>query len=154
MVGRMRKSELLKHLDVARIEAALHAAEKRTAGELRVSVSPFFWGDVRLAAEQAFERLGMTQTRARNAVLFFVVPSRKKFVVLGDSGIHEKVGQPFWDGIAGAMQEKFRVGDFTGGLVAGIEHVAEALASHFPWTEADVNELPNEVDFGAPERKG
>lgn len=149
MTGRMRKSELIRKLDVARIESALAEAEKRTSGELRVSVSPFFWGDVRGAAERAFDRLGMAATRERNGVLFFVVPSRKQFVVLGDAGIHQKVGQAFWDGTAAAMQEKFRADDFTGGLIAGIEHVGEQLAHHFPWSEGDVNELPNAVDFGA-----
>jgi len=46
--------------------------------------------------EKAFVRLGMSATKDRNAVLFFVVPARRKFVVLGDSGIHEKVGEEFW----------------------------------------------------------
>ena len=48
----------------------------------------------------------MTATKDRNAVLFFVVPARRKFVVLGDSGIHEKVGQEFWHEIARIVSEK------------------------------------------------
>jgi uncharacterized membrane protein len=139
---------LIRRLDVKRIEDALRAAEKRTSGEIRVSVSPFFWGSVRKAAERAFVRMGMTATKARNGILFFVVPSRRRFVVLGDEGIHAKVGQEFWEKIAAAMSAKFRAGDFTGGLVDAIAVVGEELARHFPHTAADVNELPDQIDFG------
>jgi uncharacterized membrane protein len=98
------------------------------------------------AAERAFERLGMTATRNRNAVLFFVVPARHKLVVLGDSGINEKVDADFWPRIVRALAERFRQSDFTGGIVAGIEAVGEELAMHFPRLDSDTNELPDDVD--------
>jgi uncharacterized membrane protein len=136
-------------IDKERIKQAIQRAEMRTSGEIRVSVSPLFWGDVHKAAERAFARLGMTATKDRNAVLFFVVPARRKFVVLGDRGIHEKVGQEFWHHIVGTVSGKFKQGDFTGGLVAGIEAVGEDLARHFPHNAAgDANELPDDVDYG------
>ena len=90
----------------------------------------------------------MTRTRDRNGVLFFVVPARRKFVVLGDGGIHEKVGQEFWDRVVAVVSEKFKTGDFTEGLVRGIEEVGEQLATHFPHQPNDQNELSDEVDFG------
>jgi uncharacterized membrane protein len=133
-------------IDKHRVKQAIQRAERRTSGEIRVSVSPPFWGDVRKAAERAFDRLGMTATRNRNAVLFFVVPARHKFVVLGDCGIHDKVGQEFWQNIACALSENFKHGDFTGGLVAGIEAVGENLARYFPYLENEINELPDEMD--------
>ena len=133
-------------VDKQQIKRAIQRAERRTSGEIRVSLSAPFWGDIWGAAVGAFERLGMTATRHRNAVLFFVVPSRHKFVVLGDQGINEKVGQEFWYHIAHALSERFHHGDFTGGLVAGIEEVGERLARHFPRLESDRNELPDEVD--------
>jgi uncharacterized membrane protein len=137
---------LLRAVDGARVQEAIAAAERRTTGEIRVTVSRFFWGDVRRVAERAFERLGMTRTRQRNAVLFFVVPSRRRFAVLGDEGIHARVGQEFWDAIATAVSARFREGDFTGGLVQGIESAGGQLAEHFPWDPSDVNELPDVVD--------
>jgi uncharacterized membrane protein len=93
--------------------------------------------------------MGVSKTKDRNGVLFFVVPSRRKFVVLGDAGIHDRVGQEFWHRVVAVVSERFREGDFTGGLVRGIEEVGEQLASHFPYDAAtDVNELPDDVDFG------
>lgn len=144
----MTRRKLLRLIDSDRIKAAIQKAERRTSGEICVSVSRLFWGDVEKAADKAFGRLGMTRTKDRNGVLFFVVPSRRKFVVLGDQGIHAKVGQTFWRQVADRVSERFREGDFTGGLVKGIEEVGEQLAAHFPYDAAsDVDELTNDVDF-------
>jgi uncharacterized membrane protein len=145
----MTRRQLLRIIDRDRIQDAIESAERRTSGEICVSVAPLFWGKIEKAADKAFVRLGMTRTRDRNGVLFFVVPSRRKFVVLGDRGIHERVGQEFWDTVVAAVSEKFREGDFTAGLMQGIEQVGEQLAVHFPFDRVtDKNELSNEVDFG------
>jgi len=145
----MHRRRLIRRVDIERVRHAIEEAEKRTSGEFRVSVSRFFWGKVRPVAERAFRRLGIAGTRQRNAVLFFIVPSRKRFVVLGDEGIHSKVGQEFWDHVADSMSGHFRKGEFTDGLVSGIKTAAEALATHFPYdAAADVNELPDDIDTG------
>jgi uncharacterized membrane protein len=86
----------------------------------------------------------MTAARDRNAVLFFVVPARHRFVVLADRGIHQKVGQEFWHRIARALAERFKQGDFTSGIVEGIEAAGEGLAIHFPDSDSDTNDLPGE----------
>lgn len=143
------RHQLMKTVDVARVKAAVAEAERATSGEIRVSVAHFFWGGVRRAAERAFDRLGMTATKDRNGVLFFIVPARKKFVVLGDGGIHAKVGQEFWDALAGKMSGHFRKGEFTEGLVQAIGEAGRQLAAHFPYDAAtDVNELADDIDFG------
>lgn len=145
----MTRKKLLQIIDREKIRRAIEGAEHRTSGEICVSVAPLFWGSIEKAADKAFTRMGMTNTKNRNGVLFFVVPARRKFVVLGDQGIHERVGQDFWHNVAAAVSEKFREGDFTGGLVSGIETVGEQLAAHFPYDAlTDKNELPDDVDFG------
>jgi uncharacterized membrane protein len=145
----MHRAKLKKLIDEGAVKAAIAEAERQTSGEIRVSVSTFFWGDVRRTAERAFARMGMDRTVLRNGVLFFIVPSRKKFVVLGDRGIHEKVGQEFWNTVAAAVSERFAKGEFTGGLVHGITEAGRQLAEHYPnLGPRDVNELSDEVDFG------
>lgn len=136
-----------RHVDEERVQRAIQEAERRTSGEIRVSVAPFFWGSVERAAERAFVRLGMTETRSRNGILFFVVPSRHAFAVHGDSGIHARVGQQFWDEVARAMSAHFARGDFTEGLCTGIAAAGERLAEHFPYDPtSDLNELPDSID--------
>lgn len=142
--GRCRKAI---RIDRALVEQAIAAAELRTSGEIRVSLAPYFWGSTRRAAETAFERLGMTRTRDRNGILFFVVPSRHAFVVLGDSGIHARVGQPFWDSLAAILNEHFRKGAFAEGLIIAIASAGEQLCQYFPRDEqSDVNELPDAIE--------
>ena len=144
----MHKRKLIRLLDVDGIKAAVKRAEKVTSGEIRVSISTYFWGKVRPVAERAFHRLKMDATKDRNGILFFVVPSRKRFVVLGDEGIHARVGQEFWDAVAAAMSAEFRKGRFQEGLLRGIGLAGEKLAADFPYDAAtDRNELPDDVDL-------
>lgn len=148
----LSQRRLLEIIDDDRVKAAIASAERQTSGEIRVSVSRFFYGSVRRAAERAFERMKMRATRDRNGILFFVVPSRRRFVVLGDEGIHRRVGQDFWDKLVAAMAGDFREGKFNEGLIRGIEECGRLLAAHFPYQgERDVNELPDDVDFGNKE---
>ncbi len=117
------------------------------------SASPcpaFFWGNVRRAAERAFDRLGMDRTKDRNGVLFFIVPSRKRFVVLGDEGIHAKVGQEFWDCARRPDVRPFpqrRIHRRPGPRRSGRRGSSWPLTSPTTPT-ADVNELPDDIDFG------
>lgn len=138
---------LLKLIDEEKVKAAIVAAESGTSAEIRVSLSRFFFGDVHRAARRAFARMGMHRTRHRNGVLIFVVPSRRKVVVMGDEGIHGHVGQAFWEATAAAVTARFKEADYTGGLVAGIEALGRALAEHFPPEGRNPDELPNEVDL-------
>ncbi|HXU46796.1 MAG TPA: TPM domain-containing protein [Thermoanaerobaculia bacterium] len=140
---------LYRAIDRERVRAAIAAAEAKTSGEIRVTIARFFWGDVRRVAERAFDRLGMRNTRERNGVLLFVVPSRRRFVVLGDEGIHARVPPGFWDEVAAALSSHFKKGAFTEGIVAALENLGDQLGTHFPRREDDVNELSDEVDFPA-----
>jgi len=148
----LSQRKLLDLIDDDRIKAAIAAAEKQTSGEIRVSVSRYFWGNIRRAAEKAFSRMGMRATGDRNGILFFIVPSRRRFVVLGDQGIHQKVGQEFWDKLAAAMSGDFRQAKFNHGLERGISECGRLLAAHFPYQgQKDVNELSDDIDYGSKE---
>ena len=148
----LSRKKLYRQIDKEMILKSIAAAEQQTSGEIRVSVSPFFWGNVRKVADKAFVRLGMNVTRERNGILFFIVPSRRRFAVIGDQGIHQKVGQEFWEKLVAAIAEDFKLGDFNAGLQKGIAQAGRSLAEHFPYQgEKDVNELPDDIDFGNKE---
>lgn len=132
-------------IDDAQLVAAIDAAERRTSGELRVFVSRDEAPEPVASAQKVFERLGMTRTAQRNGVLIFLAPRSHTFAVIGDAGIHEKCGEAFWRELAGAMGESFKRGEFTQGLVLGINRAGELLARHFPVNPDDRNELPNTV---------
>lgn len=143
----MQQSEFLKFLDQPRIVEAIAAAEKRTSGEIRVHVQPRARGEIREVAERTFERLGMTRTELRNGVLLFIACEERRFVILGDRGIDEKVPAGFWDAIAAALRQRFKTGEYTDGIVEAIHSAGEQLRQYFPRAEGDVNELANEIDI-------
>jgi uncharacterized membrane protein len=133
-------------IDQKRVVAAIKAAEKKTSGELRVLLARHKAPDAVAAARRHFERLGMTHTKQRNGVLLFLAPRSRTFAVIGDTGVHEKCGDVFWRELAGAMGEYFKRGDFTAGLVHGIERAGALLAEHFPPGVGDRNELPDDIE--------
>ena len=142
----MKPKAFLGQLDHERIVAAIREAEQGSRGEVRVHVSSQQVDDPQQAARAQFEKLGMTETAERNGVLIYVAPASQKFAVIGDRGIHEQCGPTFWQDVAGAMQEDFRAGRFTDGLVKGVERTGRALAERFPRTASeDRNELADDV---------
>jgi uncharacterized membrane protein len=133
-------------IDEPRVVAAITAAEQRTSGEIRVLVARKPAPDAVVAAQTHFERLGMTQTAARNGVLIFIAPASRTFAVVGDTAVHEKCGDAFWRELADAMSERFKRGEFTEGLVLGIDRAGALLAAHFPRRPDDRNELPDTME--------
>jgi uncharacterized membrane protein len=135
----------LPPIDHPRVLAAIAAAEQRTSGELRVVIARHAATDPVAAAQQQFEHLGMTRTQQRNGVLIFLAPRSHTFAVIGDTAVHAKCGDAFWQELTAAMAGHFKRGDFTGGLVHGIERAGTLLATHFPRAAGDRNELPNDI---------
>jgi uncharacterized membrane protein len=139
--------KILTHNDKNRIVQAIMAAEKMTSGELRVHVEKKAGKDPFLRAQEVFQELGMDQTRERNGVLFFLAVEERKFVILGDEGINNKVPADFWEETKEAMAAEFKESRFAEGLMEGIRRAGEALAKHFPYRHDDIDELPNEISI-------
>jgi uncharacterized membrane protein len=136
----------ISQLDNDRIVAAIADAESRSSGEIRVHVTHRKPEDLEARARRRFEILGMTKTAERNGVLFYIAPALRRFQILGDTGIHEKCGADFWKDVAAEMEESFRRGEFTEGILRGVKKVGEVLAAHFPRSAQDRNELPDTMD--------
>jgi uncharacterized membrane protein len=123
--------DLKRHVDEQRIRAAIDAAERGTSGAIHVSLAKHVRGGTRRAAEHTFQILGYGKPGS-NAVLFFVVPSRREIVVLGGEGIHSKVGDAYWQQLVAEITKRAREEDLTAALVHGITAAGERLARHFP----------------------
>lgn len=138
---------LLSMTDERRVLEAIRAAEARTSGELRVHVVRTSRGEARADAERWFVRLGMHATRERNGVLFFLATADRRFAVIGDRGIHERVGEAFWDRVRELLEGHFRKREFAEGLVRAVEQVGDELSRAFPRDFDDRNELPDAISF-------
>ena len=133
----------LRHDDIV---AAIREAEKKTSGEIRVFISRKDVSDPVAAAQTHFERLGMTGTHHRNGVLIFVAPRARKFAVIGDTAVHQRCGDAFWQALAEEMTAYFKKSEFSAGLIHGIRKAGELLAAHFPPQAGDGNELPDTIE--------
>jgi len=142
-----RASTFFTREEQEKILTAIKEAEKETSGEIRVHVETRVSGSVLDRAAWIFKKIGMHNTESRNGVLFYLAVKERKFAVIGDSGINKKVPENFWDSTMTVLQEHFRNGKFTEGLVEGIHLAGKQLKHHFPHKKDDVNELPDEISF-------
>lgn len=127
------------------IEAAIGEAEKHTSGEIRVHLLKSCKGDPMDQAGKIFARLRMHKTQWRNSVLILVALQSRNFVIFGDQGIHEKVGDAFWNETRDRMLSHFRKAQIKEGIISGVLNVGEALKAYFPISQDDKNELANQV---------
>lgn len=132
----------LRHEDIVR---AIREAEATTSGEIRVFITSKEVADPMATAKQHFTEMGMTKTRKRNGVLIFVAPQSHKFAVIGDTGVHAKCGEKFWNELVSEMTPHFREAHYSKALIHAIQKAGRVLAEHFPRRPGDANELPDEV---------
>jgi len=144
----MRPENFLPEEDKLLITNAIKDAEINTSGEIRVHLETKCKEDVLDRAAYIFEKLKIHETKLRNGVLFYLAVEDRKFAILGDAGINQVTSDDFWDNIKAETLALFREGDFSKGLVRGIQMTGEALKSYFPYQRDDVNELSDEISFG------
>ena len=89
----------------------------------------------------------MDKTKEKNAVLFHINFEKKYLTIIGDTGIHEKVQQKFWDQLHDTTTEMFAKGNFFEGLQSAILSAGKELKKHFPIVGENKNELPDEITF-------
>ncbi len=130
------------------IKSAVKEAELNTSGEIRVHIDNHCKEDVMDRAAWWFGKLEMQKTEQRNGVLFYLAVKDQKFAILGDAGINAVTPEDFWDSIKEKMMASFKEGALAIGLKEGILMAGEALKSHFPYQDDDVNELSDEISFG------
>lgn len=130
------------------IVEAIRIAELNTSGEIRVHIEKTSDGDATERALEVFYALKMENTKEQNGVLIYVAVEDRNFVIYGDKGINDVVTDDFWDSTKDVIQSHFKNGHFKQGLIDGILMSGEQLKTHFPYTDSDTNELPDEISRG------
>ena len=133
--------------ECAAVEEALGQAEASTSAELKVVIARHSWGDIRVKAARLFEKYGLDQTELRNCAMILVVPANREYLIYGDNGIHEKVGQGFWTDVRDLMAQAFQEGRFGDGLRDAVLRTGVKLAEHFPIQDDDRNEISDEIVY-------
>ena len=141
--------------DLDAIADAVRAAEARTSAEIRVHVERRVargllvrTRDPMTRARRVFAALGMHRTEHRAGVLIYLAVEDRKLAIVGDEGIHARVGDEFWAGVRDRMVEQLRAGNARVAAVSAVAAVGAALAAMFPRDPDDRDELPDDVSLG------
>ena len=132
-----------------RMVEAIRSAEKQTSGEIRLYVeSHCKMVDPLDRAKELFIQLEMAKTQDRNGVLLYFAMKDRQLAILGDEGIHARLGQEFWNNEIRTIIAEFKQHHFVDGICHMIEDVGNALKLNFPYTSDDKNELSDGIVFG------
>jgi uncharacterized membrane protein len=137
----------LSEAETAAVHTAIRDTEQCTSAEVKVVLARHCWGSLKHKARRLFHELGLERTKERNCVLLLLITANREFLVYGDEGIHQKVGQDLWDDVCRQMLDAFRREEFADGVCQGIRSIGEKLARHFPHQKDDVDEISNEIVY-------
>ncbi|MCX7897002.1 MAG: TPM domain-containing protein [Rhodocyclaceae bacterium] len=140
----------LSSSDLAAIEQAVAASERRHRGELRVTIEgPLPLGALlagvttRARALDWFARLRVWDTEENNGVLIYLQLVDRCCEIVVDRGIARVTSEEEWTKICAKVQAHCARRCYREGLLAVIEACTEAIARHFPADGENANELPD-----------
>lgn len=127
------------------LKKSIQEAESKSSAEIRVYLEKKCPGDVLDRASFLFKELKMHETLERNGVLIYLAHEDRTFAIIGDSGIHAKLGTNYWEAIKNEMLSFFKEEKVFEGLQLGVEKVGIELVKFFPKSGQDVNELTDDI---------
>lgn len=143
-----KRNPLLTAEEKEKIVKAIAEAERQTSGEIRLRVERLCAEDVLDRAAWWFKKLKMHKTFLRNGVLIYVAVDDRKSAIIGDVGIHRKLGDDYWAQTLAAMTARFKEGALADGIVETIREVGVRLSAAFPYDAVyDKNELSDEISM-------
>lgn len=100
---------------------------------------------VHTLALASFSQHGLHYTREHTGILILVSLLEHRVEVLADRGINAKVGADTWKEIVGMLTAGLKSGQACDAFCKAIERCGAILATHFPRSADDKNELPNRL---------
>lgn len=124
--------------------------EKFTSGEIRLCFQlRRAWIDRKLTtrdlAMKEFYKLGMEKTKDKTGVLLFILFKERKFEVVADEGINDKISQERWNKITNHLIDEFKAGHFKDGIIKALDEIKDTLMKEFPRKSDDADELSNDI---------
>jgi len=122
-----RKKPFFSEEEEERMVQAIRSAEQQTSGEIRLYIeSHCAYIDPVDRAKELFLELKMNATRERNGVLLYIALNDHQLAIWGDEGIHQKLGQSFWENEIGIILSDFKQHQF----IDGICHIIHDADKH------------------------
>ena len=131
--------------DLEALRQAVAAAEALTSAEIRVHLDLRCPGEPMARAVEVFERLGMHRTADRSGVLVYAAVGDRKLAIIGDDGIHARVGDGYWRELVSAVTRHLGEERPRDGFVHAVGELGAVLGRFFPRRPDDRDELDNRV---------
>ncbi|TVO69247.1 TPM domain-containing protein [Denitromonas ohlonensis] len=135
---------------LAQVESAIRASESAHRGEIGFAIEggldlADLWRGVspRQRALDAFASLGIWDTEENTGVLVYIQYADHAVEIVADRGISRHVPPEQWQAICRTLEARFREGDYATGCAAAVSAIGDLIATHFPKTDGNPNELPN-----------
>lgn len=124
----------------------LHRAQVRLIIEPALSLSHIRRNlSSRARAHRLFSRYRIWDTEENSGVLIYINLADRTVEIVTDRAVGHAVKTSDWEGACDTMTRGFALGQFHDSALAGIRHVNQLLAEHFPVRDGDHdrNELPD-----------
>jgi uncharacterized membrane protein len=140
----------LSKSDLDDIQEAISDVERKTSGEIRFCIKlqrgfrkkKYSTRDIAL---REFYKLGMDNTQDKTGVLIFILFKERKFEIVADEGINEKIPEDTWSDLSKKLITTFSSEQYKKGLIDCIIEIGDILIKEFSVKEDDVNELSDEI---------
>lgn len=100
---------------------------------------------VRRRAVLLFRLAAENRTRAKTGVLLYLSLAERRAEIVADAAIAGKVAPEAWGEAMHALIDAVRDGRPADGMIAAVERIGMLLATHFPRSADDTNELPDRL---------
>ncbi|MEQ7873140.1 hypothetical protein ABDK56_03925 [Sphingomonas sp. ASV193] len=100
---------------------------------------------VRRRAVALFKAAAQKRTIGRTGVLIYLSAGERRAEIIGDEAVTKVADGDCWAEAMAVLLAEVRAGRPGDGLVGAIERVGGVLASHFPKTATDSNEIPDKL---------
>jgi putative membrane protein len=85
------------------------------------------------------------RTIGRTGVLIYLSTGERRAEIVADEAITAVTAPDVWGEAMTALLVEVRAGRAAAGIVAAVGQIGEVLATHFPKTAADTNEIPDKL---------
>ena len=126
------------------LQDVIAEGEARHRAQLRLIIEPSLgWSDLRrnmssrARAHRLFSRYRIWDTEENCGVLVYINLADRKVEIITDRAVGRAVKRSEWEAACDTMTRGFRHGQFHESALAGIRHMNELLAEHFPAREGD-----------------
>lgn len=85
------------------------------------------------------------RTASRTGVLLYLSLAERHAEIVADQSIQKRIGGEEWGEAMAALLQGISAGKAGDGIVAAVDKIGDVLATHFPHTGTDPNEMPDRL---------